>query len=285
MAATLLAVGDELTKGQEFAAALEPMGYHLTPLAEPDSLGKALEGGLPELVVLASDIAQTGAQVLLRELKLSEHFNRIGVLLVRPRGLAESRPDDVWIEPDICVEAPPRIEGLLEPVRQLRERVAQRAREGVRFALCVRMPSDLMLLRRIEDLLHVALKPANASARLVWALMQSTREMGLNAIEWGNKGEQDRFVYFALTLYADRFCVTVRDEGGGFNPKHVPHAANPANPLGHIALRENSGMRVGGYGILICRELMDEVRYNEKGNEVTLLKYLKDDSSCDSCQS
>jgi hypothetical protein len=34
------------------------------------------------------------------------------------------------------------------------------------------------------------------------------------------------------------------------------------------------GMRAGGFGILITRALVDELIYNDAGNEVLLIKYL-----------
>jgi anti-sigma regulatory factor (Ser/Thr protein kinase) len=33
-------------------------------------------------------------------------------------------------------------------------------------------------------------------------------------------------------------------------------------------------MRPGGYGVLLARHLVDELLYNEQGNEVMLVKYL-----------
>jgi anti-sigma regulatory factor (Ser/Thr protein kinase) len=38
--------------------------------------------------------------------------------------------------------------------------------------------------------------------------------------------------------------------------------------------REQRGMRPGGFGILLARHLVDELIYNEKGNEVLLIKYV-----------
>jgi anti-sigma regulatory factor (Ser/Thr protein kinase) len=38
--------------------------------------------------------------------------------------------------------------------------------------------------------------------------------------------------------------------------------------------RAEKGMRPGGFGMLIVRQIVDEVVYNEKGNEVVLIKYL-----------
>ena len=54
----------------------------------------------------------------------------------------------------------------------------------------------------------------------------------------------------------------------------IPHAAvsNPAeSPLAHLELRE--AMRPGGFGILAARGIVDELIYNEVGNEVLLIKH------------
>ena len=53
-------------------------------------------------------------------------------------------------------------------------------------------------------------------------------------------------------------CVI--DEGVGFDPAAVPDPTTPENLL-----------RAGGRGLFLMRELMDEVRYNDRGNCVTLV--------------
>ena len=39
--------------------------------------------------------------------------------------------------------------------------------------------------------------------------------------------------------------------------------------------RAESGMRPGGFGMLIVRQIVDELVYNERGNEVLLIKHLE----------
>jgi anti-sigma regulatory factor (Ser/Thr protein kinase) len=41
-----------------------------------------------------------------------------------------------------------------------------------------------------------------------------------------------------------------------------------------MTVRDERGMRPGGFGILLAKRLVDELIYNEKGNEVVLVKYL-----------
>lgn len=44
-------------------------------------------------------------------------------------------------------------------------------------------------------------------------------------------------------------------------------------PVAHIEFREAQGLRPGGFGILIARQLVDELVFNEMGNEVLLIKH------------
>ncbi len=41
-----------------------------------------------------------------------------------------------------------------------------------------------------------------------------------------------------------------------------------------MTYRDAKGLRPGGYGVLLVQKLVDELIYNEKGNEVLLVKYL-----------
>jgi anti-sigma regulatory factor (Ser/Thr protein kinase) len=41
-----------------------------------------------------------------------------------------------------------------------------------------------------------------------------------------------------------------------------------------VLSREDQGRRPGGFGMLIVRQIVDELVYNERGNEVLLIKYL-----------
>ena len=58
------------------------------------------------------------------------------------------------------------------------------------------------------------------------------------------------------------------DEGQGFNPKKLPHAAQEEDPIRHLEIREQLGLREGGFGILITRGLVDRMTYNATGNAV-----------------
>ena len=61
-----------------------------------------------------------------------------------------------------------------------------------------------------------------------------------------------------------RLEATVRDQGAGFDPTSIPDPTLPENRS-----------RPCGRGVFLMRELLDEVSYNDQGNEVTLVLRLE----------
>src|SRR5207247_9120594 len=82
-----------------------------------------------------------------------------------------------------------------------------------------------------------------------------------------------RIVNCVYRIDPQKITIVIRDSGPGFDPKNLPHAAKPEDPIAHMMVRETLGLRDGGFGILLARGLVDELEYNETGNEVRLVKY------------
>jgi DNA-binding response OmpR family regulator len=103
------------------------------------------------------------------------------------------------------------------------------------------------------------------------------RELLMNAIEHGagkDPGKTVRVDYVRSTKFV---IYKISDPGEGFSVDHLPHAAvsnKPDVPYEHCEIRNRLGLRAGGFGILLTRNLVDELIYNEKGNEVYLIKYI-----------
>jgi DNA-binding response OmpR family regulator len=114
------------------------------------------------------------------------------------------------------------------------------------------------------------------------------REMLRNAIEYGGKNDPDKYVEVGYLRSPRLIMYRIKDPGEGFSIESLykpggpdkiggPTAAflNPdTDPMRHERVREEEGIRPGGFGILIAREMVDEMIYNERHNEVLLIKYL-----------
>src|ERR1700756_5652797 len=109
------------------------------------------------------------------------------------------------------------------------------------------------------------------------AVGMAFREMLTNAIEHGGRRDPNQQVEISYLRVCHMVTCRISDPGEGFTLDEIPHAAiaNPADdPLRHFAYREAQGMRPGGFGVLLTQRLVDELVYNEQGNEVMLIKYL-----------
>ncbi len=104
------------------------------------------------------------------------------------------------------------------------------------------------------------------------------RELLINAMEYGGKSEARKRVRASLLRTSRAVVAHIADPGKGFSLESLPHAAisNPDDsPIKHVEYREEHGKRAGGFGILMARSLVDELVYNERGNAVLAVKYLK----------
>src|SRR5262249_25821913 len=174
----------------------------------------------------------------------------------------------------IAIAAPdPDQEGIVESLEETR----------FRFALANDVSLVPPLVRRLEEVVReMGVCDQADLIRLAVAL----RESIVNAIDHGNLeldselrqdderiyhrlGQErlgqspyrERRVRIAVGVTRTEATFTVRDEGPGFDPSTLPDPTDPANLC-----------RIGGRGLLLVRTLMDEVRFNATGNEITLVK-------------
>jgi DNA-binding NarL/FixJ family response regulator len=103
------------------------------------------------------------------------------------------------------------------------------------------------------------------------------RELLMNAIEHGGKFDPEKYVEISYVRTSRAVACKIKDPGEGFSLGNIPHAAvmnPPGDPLRHLTYREAENLRPGGFGVLLVKNTIDELLYNEKGNEVVLVKYI-----------
>jgi CheY-like chemotaxis protein/anti-sigma regulatory factor (Ser/Thr protein kinase) len=136
-------------------------------------------------------------------------------------------------------------------------------------------PCSLEVADRLQD--FVMQLQANLPEDVRESLGVAFREMLSNAVEWGGRLDRTRKVRIACLRTKRMLIYRIADPGHGFDIDGLRHAAisNPADdPLRHAVVREEQGLRPGGLGLAITRELVDELIYNEARNEVVFIKYL-----------
>ena len=107
-------------------------------------------------------------------------------------------------------------------------------------------------------------------------IASSFRELLLNAIEWGGQLDPNRKVRIASVRSPRMLMFRIADPGPGFSFEGLSHAAvgqPESEPVAHMSVREERGLRPGGFGILMTKACADELLYNEVQNEVLFIKY------------
>ena len=139
----------------------------------------------------------------------------------------------------------------------------------------LRVPCDLAAISPLQEVvtqLEVGLSPEVAEA-----ISYAFREMLCNAVEYGGHLDPAALVEVRLVRLRRAFICRIKDPGDGFDPSSLDHAAinNPINnPVRHASVREEKGLRGGGFGILLASQLVDDLVYNDRHNEVLFVKYL-----------
>lgn len=140
--------------------------------------------------------------------------------------------------------------------------------------ITLRLRCNLDTAERLVHFMNEMPVCLNADQRLNMA--QAFRELLLNAIEHGGKLDPNEWVTVSRICTQRTLVYHIVDPGAGFCKSDLAHAALGAGPdvTAHLQVREDAGIRVGGFGMLIATSFVDEVIYNEQGNSVILIKHL-----------
>lgn len=127
--------------------------------------------------------------------------------------------------------------------------------------LVLELPSDV---RSIEHAVEYVVRRCHACERHAHRLRLNFR-VGLtealsNAMLYGNAHDPSKRVRVEVTVSEGAIQARITDQGRGFDPCTVPDPTCPDNI-----------MKSGGRGLFLMRQLLDEVHYNDMGNQVTLV--------------
>ena len=109
------------------------------------------------------------------------------------------------------------------------------------------------LMKRVEKLGVVKAEQSN--------LFVALDEAFVNAVKHGNKFDAKKLVRIIAEVSAAEARFTIEDEGEGFDVNSIPDPLDPSNLF-----------KTSGRGVLFIYNIMDEVKYNERGNRLTMIK-------------
>lgn len=145
-------------------------------------------------------------------------------------------------------------------VRRSDVRVPESSRTALRIS--VRLPSDLAVIEEAVDVVarHCqaeGMSPRRARFHLRVALCEALA----NAIIYGNGQDAAKSVEVHVTVTDPEFRVDVVDEGTGFDPTVITQPCCLPDDLEAL----------GGRGLFLIRELVDDVSFNDRGNAICMV--------------
>ena len=133
----------------------------------------------------------------------------------------------------------------------------QQIREKIEFVF----PSAISLMHSILDYLMKRVEKVGVINPESSNLFIALDEAFVNAVKHGNKFDADKTVKVSAEVSIKEARFTVEDEGEGFDVESIPDPRNPENLF-----------KSSGRGVLFIYNIMDEVRYNERGNRLEMIK-------------
>lgn len=123
--------------------------------------------------------------------------------------------------------------------------------------------SSLEELAKVKRATREAVAAVGLGPREAFDVVLAVHEAVSNAITHGNGQRRDLSVTIGYICRDDHITILVRDEGPGFDVKAaLERLKNPPDLDG-----------LSGRGLLLMTRLMDQVVWNDRGNEVSLTKY------------
>jgi CheY-like chemotaxis protein len=127
------------------------------------------------------------------------------------------------------------------------------------------LPSDLSLMNGVLHYLIERVSKLGLISPERSNLFVALDEAFVNAVKHGNRNDPTKMVRITAELSVKEARFTVEDEGNGFNVQEIPDPCDPANLF-----------KTSGRGVLLIYNIMDEVKYNERGNQLTMVKRPED---------
>lgn len=272
MPRTVLIVDDERDANDLMAGLVRSRGDHAVQLYEGHPVVSATRELRPDVILLDVMLPDVDGFDVCAELKRRRATNLIPIVMVTALNDPGNRVHGVRVGANEYLGKPFTAAEFFATIDRALAWRAEHMERGVTGEIHFDVQSEASYLPQLNDMLTDMYNRTPLTERQVKDLKQAVMEMGGNAIEWGHRRNADLTLRIIYRIEPDRVTLIIRDQGPGFDPGNLPHAAHPEDPIAHLDVRNELGLREGGFGIMLARGLVDEFSYNDKGNEVTLVK-------------
>ncbi len=127
----------------------------------------------------------------------------------------------------------------------------------------MRVPTDLDVVEEAVDLVARHCMASGVSPRAARFVVRVVLcEALANAMLYGNRLDRSKGIDVQVRVDDDGLRLRVTDEGQGFDPASLP------DPAVAPAVASDRGR-----GLYLIRQLVDEVRFNDRGNAICMIMH------------
>jgi DNA-binding response OmpR family regulator len=273
MPRTVLVVNDERDANNILASLVRPHDFE--PIQVYSGAEALAEVALrqPDLILLAPSLPDMSGFELCDRLKRGRETNLIPIVMVTAHHDSKERAAGVRVGANGYLTKPFSPDQLYQVMDEAIAWHDEHLQKGTTGEINFDIRSELSYLTQASDMLADLFAHSPLTERHIKDLKQAVMEMGGNAIEWGHRKNADLVLRITYRIDPTSVTLIIQDQGPGFDPRDLPHAASDEDPIRHLEIRNELGLREGGFGIMLARGLVDHFWYNKLGNQVTLVKY------------
>lgn len=272
MPRTVLIVDDERDTNDLLAGLVQARGFQPVQVFSGGPVLEMVRQKAPDLILLDLMLPDLDGFVVCEQLKKNRETNLIPILMVTALNDADNRARGIRVGANGYVPKPFTPDQLFSAIDAALAWRKEHADHGTTGEIQFDIRGEIDYLQQANDLLADLYAHTPLTDRQVKELRQAVMEMGGNAIEWGHRKNADLPLRITYRIGPDAVTLVIKDQGPGFDRQKLPHAAQDEDPIAHLDVRNELGLREGGFGIMLAKGLVDEFRYNDIGNEVTLVK-------------
>ncbi len=273
MPRTVLVVDDERDNNDILSSLVQAREFSPIQVFSGAQAIAAVAERKPDLILLDLMLPDMDGFELCDRFKRARETNLIPIVMVTALNDEKHRATGVKVGANGYLSKPFTPERLYASMDQALAWHEEHQKRGTTGEINFDIRSELTYLAQANDMLADLFAHTSLTPRQIKDLKQAIMEMGGNAIEWGHRKNAELVLRITYRIDPKAVTLIIEDQGPGFNPTQLPHAASEEDPIGHIELRNELGLREGGFGIMLAKGLVDSFHYNERGNVVTFVKH------------
>ncbi len=217
-----------------------------------------------DLIVLDIMMPGIDGYEVCQRLKIQREYNQIPIVMLSAKDTEQDRIIGFKTGADAYVSKPFEIGSLNKTIQETIEKRRRMTEDlGVMHEISFEIESRFSYLEKVNEMIGQLFLRTEMAPDEIWELKLAMHELGINAIEHGNKKDPEKQVRIKCTIYDNKLEFTIQDEGEGFEFDSLPDPTD-----------EKGIKRDRGRGIFLVGKMVDQVEYIDNGSTVRMVRFL-----------